>query len=322
MAQRNPSRISSRQRRPGSFAGAGSMRISMNNYRKDLGGAMVKSERLTVSGGQAYTVAVSMRSNTHREVRVALGNDATRVPVGPRWRRYVLVFRPTRNEQTALRFSIGLEDAPVWVDSAYVFKADAHVFKREFQRGLVLANATPRSKTIKVGSGYRRIAGIQDKAVNNGQAVTSVTLGPYDGIVLVKTNGTGGGGGSGDGGSGDGGSGTGRIGDFVWKDKNGDGIQNNSEPGVSGVKVKLRTCNGIWQAATVTDSGGRYKFTGLPLKKYLVEFVLPSGATFSPPKRGTSGGRDSDADRATGFTSCVDLGKNADRSGVDAGIRY
>jgi hypothetical protein len=116
-------------------------------------------------------------------------------------------------------------------------------------------------------------------------------------------------------------SGNGRIGDLVWKDVNGDGIQNNSEPGLSGIKVKLRSCNGIFVKATTTGSGGAYKFTDLPLDKYLVEFVLPSGAKFSPQRRGSKRGKDSDADPSTGFTPCVDLKTNADRSGVDAGIR-
>ena len=417
--------------------GAGSLRVSgMINYRASREGAMVKTERLSVSAGQSYTVAVSLRSNTHREVRVALGNDTTRLPLSPRWRRYVFTLRPTRNETTTLRFAVGMEDAPIWIDSVHVFKGDANVFKREFDRGLVLANATPKSKTIKVGSGYRRIAGNQDSAVNNGRAVTEVTLPPYDGLVLIKTGGGGGGSGSGSSGSGsigdrvwrdkngngrqdsgepgwsginvdllncsgsriksttsgsdgsyafnnlgpgryriavkapsgaklspttsngpdnsdvdpktgqsrcveitsagenrrsldvgivpDGGSGSGsgRIGDFVWRDKNGDGIQNNSEPGVSGVKVKLRTCNGLYRETTFTDASGRYQFTNLPKEKFLVQFMLPSGAKFSPARRGSKRGKDSDADPSTGYSGCYDLAKNADRTGVDAGLRF
>jgi hypothetical protein len=88
-----------------------------------------------------------------------------------------------------------MEGDPVWIDSVYVFSGDANVFKREFDRGLAIANATPQPKTVIVGSGYRRITGTQDPEVNNGETVTEVTIPPYDGLLLIKTDAAGGGGG-------------------------------------------------------------------------------------------------------------------------------
>ena len=64
------------------------------------------------------------------------------------------------------------EKPQVWLDSAYLFKRDADVFQREFEHGMVLANATASSKTISIGPGFRRINGTQDP-VNNGQAVSA-----------------------------------------------------------------------------------------------------------------------------------------------------
>jgi hypothetical protein len=122
----------------------------------------------------------------------------------------------------------------------------------------------------------------------------------------------------------DGGGSTGgnaSIGDRVWHDKNGDGIQNSGEPGLSGIQVKLRSCNGIWQASTNTTSGGAYQFANLAPEKYLVEFVLPGGARFSPTMRGTDRNGDSDVDPATGYTRCLDMNSKLNRPGIDAGIR-
>ena len=60
------------------------------------------------------------------------------------------------------------------------------VWRRDFQNGVALVNPTGETRTVNVGSGLRRLAGKQDPAVNNGSAVSQVTLGPKDGIVLRR----------------------------------------------------------------------------------------------------------------------------------------
>jgi len=60
------------------------------------------------------------------------------------------------------------------------------VWRRDFQNGVVLVNPTTSAKTVKLEPGLHRLAGNQDPAVNNGSAVDQVTLGPKDGIVLLR----------------------------------------------------------------------------------------------------------------------------------------
>ena len=60
------------------------------------------------------------------------------------------------------------------------------VWRRDFQNGVVLVNPTGSKKTVKLEPGLRRLAGNQDPAVNDGSAVGQVTLGPKDGIVLLR----------------------------------------------------------------------------------------------------------------------------------------
>lgn len=61
------------------------------------------------------------------------------------------------------------------------------------------------------------------------------------------------------------------VGDFVWFDVNGDGVQDPGEPGISGVEINLYGNNPdnfgdeILLATAVTDSNGWYEFTHLPL---------------------------------------------------------
>src|SRR6185295_1529943 len=50
---------------------------------------------------------------------------------------------------------------------------------------------------------------------------------------------------------------TGVIGDFVWKDLNGDGVQDSTEPGIAGVTVTLTMPSvPLWKETTLTDSTG------------------------------------------------------------------
>ncbi len=53
-----------------------------------------------------------------------------------------------------------------------------------------------------------------------------------------------------------------QLGNFVWEDINGDGIQDPCEPGIEGVVVKLYDENGELQAVTETDADGFFAFTG------------------------------------------------------------
>ena len=52
------------------------------------------------------------------------------------------------------------------------------------------------------------------------------------------------------------------LGDFVWRDTNGNGRQDTGEPGIAGVAVRLvRASDGVVISTRTTDANGRYVFT-------------------------------------------------------------
>lgn len=96
------------------------------------------------------------------------------------------------------------------------------------------------------------------------------------------------------------------VGDFVWLDRDRDGIQDAGELGIPGVEVIITSFDGTYNDNTYTDVGGRYKFT-VPPGEYKITFVKPDGMTASPKDAGSDDEKDSDADPDTGMTDFFTL---------------
>src|SRR6185436_3075554 len=85
---------------------------------------------------------------------------------------------------------------------------------------------------------------------------------------------------------------TARIGDYVWNDVNGNGIQEAGEQGINGLLVELKDGTGtvLQSTTTMTFNGqpGYYQFTGLPCEgSYQVWVTRPAAySRFSPPFQG------------------------------------
>jgi hypothetical protein len=73
-----------------------------------------------------------------------------------------------------------------WPAGVPVQQGNLNLWRRDFQHGTVLLNGTASPQTVTLRPGYRRIAGTQDPATNNGTAVSTVTLPPHDALLLVK----------------------------------------------------------------------------------------------------------------------------------------
>jgi len=79
---------------------------------------------------------------------------------------------------------------------------------------------------------------------------------------------------------------TGKIGNFVWNDLNGNGCQDDGEPGIPGAQVELFAATPVNCVAvgnhlktTTTDANGFYQFTDLCAGDYVVRFHTPPGFT-------------------------------------------
>ena len=89
---------------------------------------------------------------------------------------------------------------------------------------------------------------------------------------------------------------SGSIGDLVWDDLNGDGLQDPGEPGIPGVLVLLAGPDGLMRSTT-TDANGHYLFDGLCAGSYWLEVetgTLPPGYSPTPCDVGPDDTRDND----------------------------
>ena len=114
----------------------------------------------------------------------------------------------------------------------------------------------------------------------------------------------------------------GAIGDRVWIDNDGNGVQDAGEPSVAGVTVTLYNNVGTVIATATTDLNGNYLFPGLTPGNYTVGFSnLPAGFAFSSQDKGGNDATDGDANPATGRTVAVTVTGGTTNITVDAGIR-
>ncbi len=106
------------------------------------------------------------------------------------------------------------------------------------------------------------------------------------------------------------------IGDFVWNDLNGNGLQDSGEPGIKGAVVKLTMPNGT-VLTTTTNANGNYSFTNLAPGTYTVTFVTP--AYYNPSFENVGSNNNIDSDPVNGKVTVTITGTQVNNT-VDAGF--
>lgn len=115
----------------------------------------------------------------------------------------------------------------------------------------------------------------------------------------------------------------GAIGDRVWDDRNGDGLQDDGEPGVGGVPVALTGTDDrgdVVEHRTTSDDQGGYVFDGLRPGDYRVRFTAPDGTHFTEAHVGEDPAIDSDAG-PDGDTGPVTVDRVTSAAGALEGVR-
>ncbi|MGE5356208.1 MAG: SdrD B-like domain-containing protein [Deltaproteobacteria bacterium] len=114
-----------------------------------------------------------------------------------------------------------------------------------------------------------------------------------------------------------------KIGDYVWEDRNGNGLQDINEPGIESVAVNLiKTAGNSIVASAITDADGLYYFDDsqkVVPGEFFLAFIVPSGYVIIDKNTGADS-IDSDADPVSGLTDLFIMESGGESNNLDVGM--
>ena len=111
----------------------------------------------------------------------------------------------------------------------------------------------------------------------------------------------------------------GSIGDRIWEDLNGNGIQDNGEPNIDGCNVRLYDASFNLIGSTIAQNGS-YSFTGLRKGGYVVEVDTKGFSTTIFTDSNSTNNSDITNLYVPGSTSIIELGEGENRTDIDLGL--
>jgi len=113
-----------------------------------------------------------------------------------------------------------------------------------------------------------------------------------------------------------------KVGDFVFRDNNGNGIQDDGEPGLENIFILLTNKTTGQVKFMTSGSDGMYMFGDLDPGTYNLKFVgQPGDLIGSDSNQGNDSSKDSDIDPVTGVTPDFTLGAGEINNDIDAGFK-
>jgi len=113
----------------------------------------------------------------------------------------------------------------------------------------------------------------------------------------------------------------GSIGNYVWEDRNTNGIQDIGENPLSGIRIILNSDDGNQIAETVSDANGFYQFINLVPDEYFLTVIITDDMTFTTAD---SGSDDLDSDISgilgTGTSDYFIVGAGENKDDLDIGL--
>lgn len=178
--------------------GVSSARLDVTQTAGEEWGVSLFSSPVTLAAGSEYTLTFWAKADRPRQIsawvqqyqppnRKSLIFDKISLTTG--WKKYQLsnvAAFSSQGTDLKLIFALSETTGSIWLDDVRLQAGGMDVWRRDYLNGIALVNATSQPVTIPLGGTFRKINGTQVPSVNDGSLVTSVTLPPLDGIILLR----------------------------------------------------------------------------------------------------------------------------------------
>jgi hypothetical protein len=156
----------------------------------------------TLVKSTTYALRFRARADRERPLTVGAQKDkpdwrtyglSRQVTLGPAWQDYEVVFTATDNAvaDARIQFHVGAVAGTVWLDDVSLRAAGPEVWRRDYERGAVLLNASRSVQTIEVGPGFHRLSGAQAPRHQFIVDDADAAFAPVSGTWVAKTYDTG-----------------------------------------------------------------------------------------------------------------------------------
>ncbi len=177
-------------------SGTASAKINITQTQGTDWKISLDTEPVSVISGTDYTLSFWAKADRTRDINAWVqqtsGNWDTWLEFGATtltttWQYYEIAVPAGGNDAQA-RFSFGLGQSigSVWLDDVRLQQGNRDIWRRDYEGGIALVNATNITQTIELNGTFKKINGAQDPAVNDGSLVTQVELPPHDGLILLR----------------------------------------------------------------------------------------------------------------------------------------
>jgi hypothetical protein len=178
--------------------GMASARLDVTESGGEDWRAELLSPALPVIKGKDYSLFFYARADKTRNMSVWVQQSSDpwkvwlwygEISLTTGWQKFELVVKSEGSDNSAeLVFGLGAATGSVWLDGLKLQEGNTEVWRRDFNYGISLVNATSETVTVDLKGSFRKIDGVQDRIVNNGKVVTKVTIPARDGVILNCVN--------------------------------------------------------------------------------------------------------------------------------------
>lgn len=169
-----------------------SAKVTLSSLQQP-GGSVKLYQVVNVQGGRGYTLAFWARASAAQSIILHLYGTACpgvrclsdqTLALTTTWTRYEIPFVATGTDAAGLNIHV-TTPGTVWFDDVTLKEGDASVYRRDFENGIVLLNYTNSPQTVDLGGSFKHLS--MGSALYDGATVTSETLAPSDGRILLTT---------------------------------------------------------------------------------------------------------------------------------------